>query len=494
MRRSRHAGRQRRLRDRRRLEQEAMASPGVRAGGCRVSIGRCPATRDVSYRCGRTVTLIGRVGNSGRSPLRRDRGATAGPSGRWAFATIAVSLLVLTTGAQLATPLYRLYGAEFGFSSMLVTALFAVYSIAVIPSLLIFGPLSDVIGRRGILLGAVVVAAVASVLFAMADGVAMLFAARTLQGLALGAVQGTATAALIDHVPRGDRFRAARVATAANLTGSAVGPLLGGALARYTTPGLVTPFLLEACLLTAAFGALLVLVPARPGSGGRWRPRRPAVPAGLGRLFAAAGSTAALSWAVASLFLALLPSYLESELGSSDAALSGIAVSLMLGLAAGAQPVLRRLGTLTAQAVGLGLLLIGPPGLLVAAALGSIPALLLACAVSGFGHGLTFGSALAEVSEASPADQRGELISAFQVIAFLGSGIPIIGVGLMAEYGDLLSAVQLFVIATSAGCLLALASLVTRRRSRRRRLAAPLPADPASPAAIPSGPTAGGVR
>jgi MFS family permease len=389
---------------------------------------------------------------------------------------------VLTTGANLATPLYRLYGAEFGFSSLTVTALFGVYSIAVIPSLLVFGPLSDVIGRRGILLCAVVVATLASVMFSAADGVGQLFAARILQGLALGAVQGTATAALIDHEPRGNRFRAARVATAANLTGSAIGPLAGGLLAQYTSPGLVIPFLIEACLLVITFGALVTVVPASPAPGGRWRPRRPSVPRGLGKLFAAASLTAALSWAVTSLFLALLPSYLAQELASNNAALAGAAVSLMLGLAAGAQPALRRLGTFRAQAVGLSLLLVGTLGLLLAAAMGSVPLLLLTCIVSGLGHGLTFGAVLAEVSEASPADRRGELISAFQVVAFLGSGFPVVGVGALAEHGGLLPAVQVFVVVTSVGCLVALTALAVRYRGRRLgpvRVVAPMPLDPA---------------
>jgi MFS family permease len=402
----------------------------------------------------------------------------------WAFTTLAASFAVLTTGANLATPLYRLYGAEFGFSALTVTALFAVYSIAVIPSLLVFGPLSDVIGRRGILLGAVVVAALASLLFAVADGVEMLFAARILQGLALGAVQGTATAALIDHEPQGNRFRAARVATAANLTGSATGPLAGGLLAQYTSPGLIIPFLIEAALLVVAFGAIVAVVPEAAAPGGRWRPRRPAVPPGLGRLFTAASLSAALSWAVTSLFLALLPSYLAQQLDSSNAALAGVAVSLMLGLAAGAQPALRRLGTLRAQGVGLTLLLVGTLGLLVAAGITSVLVLLVACVVSGLGHGLTFGAALAEISEASPADRRGELISAFQVVAFLGSGIPVVGVGALAEAGGLGPAVQVFVAVTSVGSLLALAALVVRSRRRRPAPARPVPPTPLDPAAV----------
>src|SRR3954453_21016733 len=56
--------------------------------------------------------------------------------------------LVVMMGVNLATPLYALYAARFGFSSLVLTAIFAVYAFVLIPSLLLFGRLSDRFGRR----------------------------------------------------------------------------------------------------------------------------------------------------------------------------------------------------------------------------------------------------------------------------------------------------------------------------------------------------------
>jgi MFS family permease len=106
--------------------------------------------------------------------------ATAvGDRGR--FWATAYTLLLLLTGTNLPTPLYRGYEGMFHFSPLVVTLIFAVYVGALVPSLLIAGPLSDSIGRRRVLLPAVILAAVGSLVFALANGIPWLFAARILQ-------------------------------------------------------------------------------------------------------------------------------------------------------------------------------------------------------------------------------------------------------------------------------------------------------------------------
>jgi MFS family permease len=124
---------------------------------------------------------------------------------------IAYSLVILNTGSNLSTPLYRYYQASFGFSPLMVTLIFAAYVAVLIPSLLILGPLSDVIGRRRVLLPAVGVAAAGSLVFAFAGQTWWLFAGRVLQGLALGAAVGPMTAVLTELEPSGNRRKATLV-------------------------------------------------------------------------------------------------------------------------------------------------------------------------------------------------------------------------------------------------------------------------------------------
>lgn len=86
--------------------------------------------------------------------------------------------------ANLATPLYAGYAEQFGFSTALLSFIFAVYALVLIPSLLLFGQLSDTLGRKPVIAAGLGLAVLALILFALASGPGWLFAARAVQGLA----------------------------------------------------------------------------------------------------------------------------------------------------------------------------------------------------------------------------------------------------------------------------------------------------------------------
>src|ERR1700679_1356051 len=99
-------------------------------------------------------------------------------------------------GTTLPTPLYGLYQEQLGFSELMVTVIFATYAVGVIASLLLFGRLSDEIGRRGALLPGLALSALSAVAFLLAHGLAPLLVGRLLSGLSAGIFTGTATATL----------------------------------------------------------------------------------------------------------------------------------------------------------------------------------------------------------------------------------------------------------------------------------------------------------
>ena len=274
---------------------------------------------------------------------------------------LGFTLAVLLAGPNVPTPLYPIYEQTFGFSPLLITLLFAAYALVLIPALLVFGPASDAVGRRRVLLPATAVASLGAVLFALAGGPVWLFAARVAQGLALGAAQGTATAALGEADPDGNESRAARVGSLSVVGGIAVGPLLGGLLAQYAPAPLVLPYVVEAALLLAAVAALAWALPRQdgsttPGTGGRWRPRRPSIPASMRRRFVLSGLSAFVAFSVSALFLTLMPTYVGQVAHSANLALGGGVVAVMLGCAALVQLPLRALSTRRAQVLGLALM------------------------------------------------------------------------------------------------------------------------------------------
>src|SRR5258708_6846117 len=147
---------------------------------------------------------------------------------RVAFWLVALVLAVTMLGTTLPTPLYVIYQGRWHFSAAMVTVTFAVYAAAVIATLLLAGRSSDPAGRKPVLAVALGASALSTVVFILAPDVGALIAARIVSGLSAGLVTGTATAALTELVPASASRRASLVATAANMAGLGLGPLVAG--------------------------------------------------------------------------------------------------------------------------------------------------------------------------------------------------------------------------------------------------------------------------
>ena len=126
-----------------------------------------------------------------------------------------------------------MYQAEFGFSAITLTVIFAVYVFALMASLLTVGRLSDYVGRRALVAGALAVEAVAMTLFLGADGVGWLVIARIVQGLATGAGIGVLGAYLLDLQPSDGSRLGSLANTAAPTLGLGLGAIVTGLLVQY---------------------------------------------------------------------------------------------------------------------------------------------------------------------------------------------------------------------------------------------------------------------
>ena len=141
-------------------------------------------------------------------------------------------LFLLFFAAAAPSPLYGVYQAQWRFSAITLTAVFAAYALLLLVTLLVFGSVSDYLGRRRVILAGLAMTAGACGLFLAAHGVGLLFAARALHGAAVGTASSALGAALIDLQPEGSG-RAPVVTTAASLLGLAAGGLGTSALVQY---------------------------------------------------------------------------------------------------------------------------------------------------------------------------------------------------------------------------------------------------------------------
>src|SRR5438067_178095 len=162
---------------------------------------------------------------------------------RTALLVVTAAFTTMLLSANLATPLYGVYAQQFGFSTAVLALVFAVYAVVLIPALMLFGQLSDRLGRRAVIALGLGMAALALVFFAVASNVIWLFAARGTLGLAQGMLSGSATAALAELVSDDNARLAALLATLSQVGGAALGVLICGTLAQFAPWPHVLPYL-----------------------------------------------------------------------------------------------------------------------------------------------------------------------------------------------------------------------------------------------------------
>jgi MFS family permease len=370
------------------------------------------------------------------------------------FFIVAGALFVLLVASNMPAPLYAVYRERFGFSSAVLTLIFATYAIVLVPSLVLFGQLSDRLGRRRVIAAGLGVGMVGLALFAAARGTAWLFVARAVQGLSVGAITGAATAGLVELEPNGDRHRAALLSVLAQAGGCAAGPLIAGALAQWAPEPRVLCYLV-ALVVTAAATVAALSIPEPATTSGSWQMQRPSVPPGIRVAFARASLTGAAVWAVAALFLSVVPSYAARLLDTSDLALLGAIAATMLATSCAAQVLASgRAQAARAQPAGLALLASGLLALVLAFPLHSLPVVLAAAVLAGAGHGLAFLGAQTEVNHLAPAERRGEVTAAFMSCIYGGVAVSVISVGVISSSVSLYTAVAAFAIVIGATAMI----------------------------------------
>jgi len=400
-------------------------------------------------------------------------------SDRRAFACVAFAFAVTMIGTTLPTPLYPIYRGELGFSELTITVIFAVYAAGVIVALLLFGNLSDTIGRRRALLPGLALSAASAVVFLIADDLPLLFLGRILSGLSAGIFTGTATATLIDFAPSGRTQRATLVATVVNVGGLGLGPLLAGVLAEYASSPLTLVFWVDLALLVpAAIGVWLIPEPVPEAASRplRIRPTRLRVPRQVRSIFVTAVIAGFAGFAVLGLFTAVVPAFLGEVLGVTNHAAAGVVVLAAFGSSALGQIAGRGLATERSLPGGCGLLIAGVLLVTVGLQTETLAALVAGGVVAGIGQGLSFAAGLASVNAAAPAQHRAATASSFFVVCYVAISIPVIGVGLLAEATDLVTAGTVFSCFVAALAALAIVDIVRRLGGGRtgRPGAAPL--------------------
>ncbi|MGH3412934.1 MAG: MFS transporter [Marmoricola sp.] len=380
---------------------------------------------------------------------------------------LLLTLLAVALGVSGApAPLYGIYEREWHLAPITTTLVFAVYAFGALGAVLVAGVVSDRVGRKPLLVGALLAMVAGLVLFMAAHGVAALYVARALHGAAVGTVVVVGSAAMLDLRPS-HGARTGHLSGVIINVGMAVTVLAASLMAQFAPDPLVTPYgLVGVVVLLMLLGVLPMQETNRQRPAVPVRLHRPGVPAAIRTDFRFAVLGVMAAWSVLGVYLSLFPAYAGQSTGIHSLVFGGLVVAAMAGAGAVSQAVGGRLQARRAAVAG-------DFGTAVALLLGLLalhshrPVLVvLAAVLLGLAFGLAFGGSLRHLGSVVPSGRRGEVMSAYYLLAYSAMAVPTIVAGWAATRWSLPQVFPWFTAAVALACLAA-GVLGTRTRKPR---------------------------
>ena len=186
-----------------------------------------------------------------------------GPSQSYALILYGIGILVAT--GSFPVGLYHSYAEAFDFSAAMLTVVACSSTIGVIVAVVGCGKLSDQIGRRPVLLPAVVIGALCLVGMLVATNVWTLLVARIGDRARDRPLhRAPAPPRSTELAPPGETRKAATHAATAGIIGFASGPVVGGFFAEYLPYPLRLVYVVSLFLLLPAFWGALTMEETLP--------------------------------------------------------------------------------------------------------------------------------------------------------------------------------------------------------------------------------------
>ncbi|MFD4612222.1 MFS transporter [Streptomyces sp. NPDC058440] len=413
-----------------------------------------------------------------RSPAHAaPRRRVLGP--RASIGLLASILISLLASSSAPTPLYAIYQQHWGFSPITVTVVFGVYAVAVLVSLLVFGRISDHVGRRPVLLAALVTQVLAMAVFITAGDVSTLLAARVLQGLSTGAAVGALGAGMLDINARKGHF----LNSFAPTLGTASGAFASGLIVQYLpAPTHLVYFVLLGVFVLQTLAVLVLkeTVNRRPGARASLIPEFK-LPRSAWASVAIAAPVMFAVWALTGLYGALGPAITRTLVHSTSVVWDGLPLFALAGFAGLASVILRNAVTRNMMLISIGTLVTGVVITLVSVASGaggtlSVIGFFVGGAISGFGFGSGFQGGIRLVLPEVKPHERAGVLSLLYVVCYVGLGVPAVIAGILVVHGGgLIQTSRDYGIAVIVLALAALTGLLLSGRrgrfARKPRLA-----------------------
>lgn len=371
------------------------------------------------------------------------------------FIVVSFGLCIGTIGTALASPLYPIYQALWQLQPSDITFIFVAYMFGCLTTLLFLGRTSNTLGYVKTMQIGLVFIIVGLMMSIFADDVSSLSFGRFVIGIASGLMTTSALIGLIQTVPQSHKNIAPQLSSIITAIGFGLGPFVGGIIAQFSSNPLVTPYIPivigSVISLISLFWIRAQAFQAEPFSPSPKLLR----PSPEHRVqFTVISFTAFCIFAAFSLFASLSPSFVKDVLPWHGPFVSGAAITSILLISALIQFCFRHVHAVKCLIYGLMISFTSLVALIACMGLKLSLMFFLSDVLFGIGHGLTLLGAFGLIHQMTTFENRAAVMSTYLFVAYLGTIIPIIAVGLLADFLGLNTAVILFCCSMSVLILL----------------------------------------
>jgi MFS family permease len=391
------------------------------------------------------------------------------------FGWVSFAMIVGVMGTALISPLYALYQEAWQLKTSDVSLIYVVYMAGALCGLLFLGRLPDRLGFRAVMQAGLFLVLLGTLITLLAWDLWSLNAGRFVVGVASSMLTTSATLGLGKLIPARHRSRLAMITGIVIALGFGLGPLVGGMMGQWVPYPLVTtylPTLLLGVLVLAMFRRLHIPEGDRSETSAPFRwcdvaPKMTWPVASDSLAFVLTSCLAFLSFAVFGLYASLSPLFLDKLIPWHGPVVSGTAIATILFGSALTQIIC---GRMTAHWCGFwGLLMLALSNGLLLVNLGASSATVFALGVTltAIGHGMCQMTGIGMVNRIATNDTRAGLFSSYLVVGYVGTMVPIMGIGWIADHWGMQTA--LYAFCSGVIVIATVVAVLFQRHPRMRR-------------------------
>ena len=367
---------------------------------------------------------------------------------------VSLALCIGTIGTALASPLYPIYQELWHLLPSHITYIFVAYMFGCLATLLFLGRTSNSFGFIRTLQIGIVFVILGLAFSSVASNALWLGLGRFIIGIASGLISTSAMLGLITTIPDSHKQNAPQLSSIITVIGFGLGPFIGGLIAQFSSQPLVTPYLpIIAAAILCFFGLFLVKVRQFKAQPFSIAPHLEMPAAQHQALFFIAGFTAFSAFGAFSLFASLSPSFVKNLIPWHGPLVSGSAIASILMVSAIVQFLAKNLPA--GKSLNLGLITLVLSFILLGLCMSMQWSILffISDILVGVGHGFGLMGAFGLIHQMTTTDNRAAVMSTYLFIGYLGTIVPIIAVGYLADHFGLMLGVLGFCLGVGLLCL-----------------------------------------